>query len=662
MSLVLEGLSLAIEAGGLVIDCACCIKEKCEAIACAKDIDCNEAGKTPDAQCFCRAKKCTSNPSCVNDEDCPDGQECVDGVCLPKCRGQPCSTDGNCLDDCVCLEGGCWPESEVYYCHGDPNDPDAEGECKKGVPQVTKGGPFLTYGMCAQSGCKAQFSCNPLACDCYPDRLGAYYDLVSCQQACCGGSGDLGRCCESRVTYDADGNVTNVTQGCAATVPDPVTGADRTCCGDCDNKPTSACPKELCISDDPLQNGQAGTRVFRQFNSLFSNCDLCPTVTIGPCCYEKDGQPTCDMHDRGECENVLDGEWKGNNWFDCENARDPDVDLLIDFACPNCNGAGDCECGGRGFCHGQKCRDCNNPVTVSNTSFERIDNNPIIGDKWKFRSRDCNGDVSTQDQEIVIYGEKSDGTRVLLTTVDNSEANSDGLTEWTFEEEGCFSFLVAQKAVGNPNEAQLCMDKIGMNDTRPPANCEPTESPNEGECECYGTSEAGKNCEDDGSLAYAIQSWGPMDTPPDQARWTWKDDVTEDCRQQYSFRWWYETQGQEIYLNVEECPDGVDQVTDTITEYYIYYSLLMWEPGKGWTDVTDKYVKGLPYTIGGFGIEIPNGLREESVETLSGCDGGSSIEMGSQGVYQGLAPPPCEIPDLNENCPQRNISSENPLP
>ena len=93
MSLILEGLSLVLEAGGLAMDCACCIKEKCEAIACVKDIDCDEAGKTPDAECFCRKKSCTSNPACQGDEDCPDGQECVDGVCVSKCRGQPCSAD-----------------------------------------------------------------------------------------------------------------------------------------------------------------------------------------------------------------------------------------------------------------------------------------------------------------------------------------------------------------------------------------------------------------------------------------------------------------------------------------------------------------------------------------------------------------------------------------
>ena len=154
MSLILEGLSLVLEAGGLAMDCACCIKEKCEAIACVKDIDCDEAGKTPDAECFCRKKSCTSNPACQGDEDCPDGQECVDGVCVSKCRGQPCSADGDCPEECVCLEGGCWNEESVYYCHGDPDDSNADGECKQGVPQVSKGGPYLTYGLCAQSGCK----------------------------------------------------------------------------------------------------------------------------------------------------------------------------------------------------------------------------------------------------------------------------------------------------------------------------------------------------------------------------------------------------------------------------------------------------------------------------------------------------------------------------
>ena len=636
MSLVLEGISLVLEAGGLAIDCACCIKEKCEAIVCANDVDCDEAGKTPDAECFCRAKKCTSNPSCVNDDDCPDGQECVDGRCVPICRGQPCGADGDCLDECVCLEGGCWNKDNVYYCHGDPDDSNADGECKKGVPELSKGGPYLTYGLCAQSGCKSKFSCNPVIGDCYPDAAGIFEDLPTCQTNCGDGT-DQGRCCESRVTYDADGNVTNVTQG------------EADCC--------PSCTKDKCVSDKPLPNGQAGERIFRQFNSLFSNCELCPTVDLGPCCYEKDGRQTCDMHDRGECENVLDGEWKGNNWFDCENARDPDVDLLIDFACPDCNGAGDCACGGNGYCYGQKCRDCNNPTTVdTDAAGTIIDDNPKAGDRWKFRVRSCAGGVSHPEQDIFIFAERPDGTRKLVTTINNKDGDIDsfGRTVWTFDEEGCFSFLVAQKMVGDPDEAQLCMEKEAAGNPLPPAGCEPTS----GQCSCPDEE---FDCPDNPDLAYSVRTWGTIVAPPTEW-WDWKDNVTEECRSKYVFRWWRDTQGNGLDV-LEDC--GGFESSTFVDEYYFYYRLLMWKPGSGWTDVTEEYVVGLPYVYSNVDAEdiiVPDGLRFENVYRAGGCDGTVTEDVGSEGVYQGLAPPPCEIPDLNVNCPARNMQSENPLP
>ena len=49
---------------------------------------------------------------------------------------------------------------------------------------------------------------------------------------------------------------------------------------------------------------------------------------------------------QGYLRGCPNGEWKGNNWFTCEDARDPQVDLLLDFACPKCNGKGDCACTG----------------------------------------------------------------------------------------------------------------------------------------------------------------------------------------------------------------------------------------------------------------------------------------------------------------------------
>ena len=266
---------------------------------------------------------------------------------MPECRGQPCTGDGDCNDNCVCIEGGCWNQDNVYYCHGDPDDTNADGECKQGVPELSKGGPYLTYGLCAQSGCKSKFSCNPVICDCYPDPAGQYEEISQCQSECCGGTGDLGRCCASKVCYDEDGNVTEVTQQCdeccgGGQPPDlePIDPDNPNAGLRCVN--TVPCKREDCISEPRLPNGQAGCRTFRQFNTLFDNCDLCATSLLGPCCYEVDGVATCDMHDRGYCEDVLNGEWKGNNWFTCEDARDPDVDLLFDFACPMCNGAADC--------------------------------------------------------------------------------------------------------------------------------------------------------------------------------------------------------------------------------------------------------------------------------------------------------------------------------
>ena len=620
MSLILEGLSLVLEAGGLAMDCACCIKEKCEAIACVKDIDCDEAGKTPDAECFCRKKSCTSNPACQGDEDCPDGQECVDGVCVSKCRGQPCSADGDCPEECVCLEGGCWNEESVYYCHGDPDDSNADGECKQGVPQVSKGGPYLTYGLCAQSGCKSKFSCNPVVCDCYPDAAGTYEDLVSCQQECCGGSGDLGRCCESRVTYDANGDVTNVVQG------------EADCC--------PSCTKANCISDDPLQNGQAGERVFRQFNSLFDNCELCPTVTIGPCCYEKDGVPTCGMHDKGECEDVLDGEWKGNNWFDCENARDPDVDLLLDFACPNCNGAGDCSCGGNEYCYGQKCHDCNGITTVNHLTFVTIDNAPRKGDKWKFRSRDCEDGVSTQDQAIDIYGEHDDGTQKLLITVDNSDVNSVGQTEWT-NTTNCFRLLKARKTVGAPNEAKLCKEKTqhfgnegcncSVNSYIYPTISDPQQQPD-------GSSiTIGRSTNEPPFFAYQWKAGYPNCLGTKGQDWWWVTERRAATRNDGGVI----NQSQEDISAIYQCFEG--EFIDVTDEAIIYP-----------TEITQQFCGGIPFPVGSAMH------RSFSVHDANGDDCKATEGWDAYGDFS-------ETPVVNDgwreprfNC--QNFRIENPLP
>lgn len=648
MSLILEGVALAIDGAALVIDCACCIKEKCEAIVCANDVDCDEAGKTPDAECFCRAKKCTSNPSCVNDDDCPDGYECVDGICVPECRGQPCTGDGDCPDDCVCLEGGCWNKDNVYYCHGDPDDSNADGECKEGVPELSKGGPYLSYGLCAQSGCKSKFSCNPVIGDCYPDAAGIFEDLPTCQTNCGDGT-DQGRCCESVVCYDADGNVTGVTQQCAEL------GINGTpCCGgskvpiDPDNPgagercvDTNSCSKQNCISDPPLQTGQVGCRTFRQFNSLFDDCDLCPTLGLGPCCYEVDGVATCDMHDKGYCTDVLGGTWKGNNWFTCEDARESQVDLLLDFACPNCNGAGDCSCGGNEYCYGQKCNDCNNPVTVDHLSYTTIDENPRRKDEWKFRSRDCEDGVSTQDQQIDIYGQWPDGTRDLLFSVDNSDTNSIGQTLWT-NTNGCYWKLVARKTVGSPDTATLCKEKT-------------QHFGNEG-CNCTVNSYIYPTINDpqpepDGSNI----SIGRTTNEPPFFVWQWKTADYPNCLGTKGQEWWWVNE-RRVAVRTD---DGV--LKQTLEENFAIYQCVDGE----FVDVTDDaitYPKEITQEFCG-GIPTPVGSalrRSYSVRDANGPNCQAQAGWDSFGDF-------AETPVLNDgwreprfNC--ENFRVENPLP
>ena len=664
MSLVLEGLSLVLEAGGLAIDCVCCIKEKCEAIACVNDVDCDEAGKTPDAECFCRKKNCTSDPACQGDDDCPSGQECVDGICVSVCRGQPCGTDGDCPDNCVCLEGGCWDQQNVYYCHGDPDDSTADGECKQGVPQLSKGGPYLTYSLCAQSGCKSKFSCNPVIGDCYPDAAGTFEDLPTCQTNC-GDGDDQGRCCESKVCYDANGNVTGVTQQCAEK------GINGTpCCGggkepiDPDNPgagercvDTNSCSKKNCISDLPQEPPYC--RTFRQFNSLFDDCDLCPTLGLGPCCYEVDGVATCDMHDKGYCTDVLGGTWKGNSWFTCEDARESQVDLLLDFACPDCNGAGDCSCGGNRYCYGQKCHDCNNPTTVSHLSFTRIDTEPKIGDQWKFRSRDCNGGVSTQDQSIDIYGEKHDGSSQLLTTVDNSSTNSIGQTVWTNDSTECYQFLTARKTVGNPDEAQLCAEKTAAGDPWPPVGCEPIQVNSQGECECPG----GANCSgDDNDLANATYFWSPLNRPPPEG--LIYTDAAWPCVSSYRTQWWEEHTSQALMIDTGETDVNGAPCFQSKSSSFTYLRLLAYLPGTGWTDVTDDWIDSTTNANETFTDLLRSEYySEDELPFLDECEPSSvKVEEGSAGVYQELYNVGCEKPDPLSNCGGGKFRTENPLP
>ena len=661
MSLILEGVSLAIEGAALVIDCACCFKEGCEALACRFDEDCADAGLNQNSVCFCRAKRCTSNPSCGIDEDCPEGYECVNGLCVPICLGQPCTADGDCHPLCKCIDGGCFLERQLYYCHGDPNDDTAPGECKKGKPEKDLGGPYLSYGLCAASGCEAKFSCNPVAGDCYPDPNGQYEELTECQKACGDVDNDLGRCCESTVCYDADGEVISVTAKCAQQGL-----GGQPCCGGqmepidpnnpafgekCEN--TVPCRKGVCISDEPQPFPSC--RTFRQFNSLFDNCDDCPSLGLGPCCYEVDGVATCDMHDKGTCEDVLNGEWKGNNWFTCEDARDPQVDLLLDFACPNCNGKGDCACTGDQYCYGQKCRDCNAPLAVNDQGFVILDQMPIIGDKWEFRSRDCNDGVSTQDQAINIYGQRADGTNDLLVSIDNSDVNSTGLTQWTYDSTECFVALTARMAVGE-SPAVLCRQKTEGGNREPPVNCNPIPVGEEGECECPG----GPDCsEDDESLAQASYSWSPFtDRLPDGL-------ILKVCARQYRTQWWVETSSQTLMIDSGQTNIDGDTCYIGKTSSFQYIRLLAYLSTTGWTDVTDDWVDSTTNADEVFTDLLRAEYYSEDLGPLDPdwCEpSGIDVKEGSFNVYQELYDVGCEKPDPLADCGGANFRFGNPLP
>ena len=508
MSLVLEGFALAIEAGGLIIDCACCIGEKCDLRACLTEIDCTDAGG-PNADCYCRGNQCVDDPSCTDDDDCPDGLVCINGECLSPCRGQECTGNADCPEECICVDGGCFDPNSIYYCHGDPDDSLADGQCAKGVPEVSKGGPYLSIGLCAQSGCKSKFSCNPVLGDCYPDAAGNFEDLPTCQMNC-GGGGDQGRCCKSVVCYDADGEVISVVQG------------EADCC--------PSCTKDRCISDLPQEPPYC--RTFRQFNSLFDNCDLCATIDIGPCCHlDENDKQVCSMVDRGECENVLNGEWKGNNWFDCENARDPDVDLLLDFACPDCNGQGDCSCEDGEFCFANRCNSCQNPNTnptktgavteVRSDNYTVIDGDPRVYRKYYFRVLTCPGQNLDQvkNEPVNIYGKLvGDDVYTLLLTVDNRDVDSLGYT--TYDDDECYTEIVARKADGTPSRIGLCYFWQDPPISRP--NCLPVIS----ECYCFAGDEfveatnpvgATVNCNQPDGIDMINESWDWVRITPQSA-------------------------------------------------------------------------------------------------------------------------------------------------
>ena len=379
MSLATLGLNLIREGFALAIDCACCIGELCDGIPCVSNRECQEAELVPDATCQCKRLQCTSE-CCQSDEDCPEGYYCLDCACVPKCTGEPCTEDFDCNDGCVCAGGQCFPASDMVYCQRNPDDLDAEPRCRFGRPadpSLIVAGPFTSYGICCFVGCDCKYICNPVSLACNPNPDGEYSSQSECEGAC-GDPDDMGRCCQSVVDYDDDGKAISYETG-----------------------PADVCPstREWCKSDPPVE--MPGQRTFRSFNPLFDNCDLCPVNAQGPCCL--DGE--CKMGlDRLECEDA-GGEFKGDSWIDCETPRDPAVGQFFDYACPGCNGQGDCACEDNEFCDGMACSECGDnlfDVTPGQTTFTNIE---LSGPSNLYvYIRDCKfGERIDGDREVSVY-------------------------------------------------------------------------------------------------------------------------------------------------------------------------------------------------------------------------------------------------------------------
>ena len=683
MSLILEGAALAIEGAALVIDCACCIGELCDLRACVTEIDCTDAGG-PNADCYCRGNQCVDDPSCTDDDDCPDGLVCIDGECLPPCRGQQCGGTEDCPEGCVCVDGGCFDPEDIYYCWGEKNDPpDADGECKQGVPPppdyTNKGGPYLSLGLCAQSGCKTKYSCNPVVEDCYPDAAGIYEDLVTCQQNC-GDGGDKGRCCQTTVWYDADGNVERNESTCAD------------CCGGtkeptnpdepdqnilkCEN--TVPCSKSDCVSDrleDVLP--YPTKRVFRQFNSLYRNCDGCPATGTGPCCHEDTDpdsptfqKPICSLVSRTTCTEVLEGEWKGDTWWTCEDERE---DTGRDYACPDCNGGGDCECEQGEFCFGNRCNSCQNPntnptktgsvVEVRFDDYTGIDADPKVYRKYYFRVLTCPGQNLDQvkNEPVNIYGKiAGDDVYTLLLTVDNRDVDSLGYT--TYEDDECYTEIVARKADGIPSRIGLCYFWQDPPISRP--DCVPETTG----CYCDGGTEepdatypvgATVNCNQPDGIDMIYESWdwfeiGPQARPRKPVR-----DVNftvNGCAERlyanstgFWMREYYD------YLWSERC----DASSYTYEEDRYIAAL----PDGSFADVTDEWFTPLPVE------PYENSLVRTSHYSCDDCtdDGECTSLRECVGSFcenlLGLTPP-MEKPDPLMVCNpiRRKLTNPNPLP
>jgi hypothetical protein len=273
--------------------------------------------------------------------------------------------------------------------------------------------------------------------------------------------------------------------------------------------------------------------------------------------------------------------------------------------------------------------------------------------------------VSTQEEAIEIYGELNDGTYELLITVDNSDVNSAGQTEWTNTsngnvDTGCYFRLVAKKMFGDPDLAELCYEKIPAGDPRPPDGCEPIEVGWEGECECPGST----NCSpDDDNLAYATYLWSEYRNQLPAGLIL----LDGACRDNYTTQWWVESTEQNLEIPTGTTDEFGFPCFQSKSSGFQYIRLLAYLPGAGWTDVTDDWVDSTTNADPATGFD--DLLRSEYYTEDEApfdpitCDPNSFIvESGSSGVYQELYDVGCEKPDPLANCDDVKFRSENPLP
>ena len=681
MALIVEGFALAIEGIALVIDCACCIRDGCDLRFCVTENDCDDAAIQPGVECFCRGKRCTSDPSCVDDDDCPDGLVCVDGRCLPPCRGQECTEDADCPEECVCIENGCFDPDQVYYCWKQVQDAqgnpipveDQEVECKQGVPTPpmysSAGGPYLSYALCASTGCDARFECNPVVGDCFPDPLGPYESFTECQAAC-GDGGDLGRCCASTVCYDAEGNVESVSSTCddccgGQKVPiDP----DNPGLGErCDN--TSPCRKSQCVSDrleDLLPYPLC--RTFRQFNTLFRDCDLCPTDAVGPCCHEDKepasatfGKDICTLQEEAYCTEILEGEFKGNSWWTC---TEPRTDIGQDFACPNCNGFGDCSCEEGEFCFANRCNSCQNPNanptktgTITEVRFDEytgIDPDPQLYRKYYFRVLTCQGQnpEDYKREPVVIYGrhiERPDQLdQLLIVDNDPDEVDSRGYT--IYQDEECYLEILAKKPDGTPPRIGLCyfwQDPPVINGICPWDQMAYT-------CECQSDPAFEcPNCHPEAGLEFESYNWKvitPQEIPPQEGACFEVNPCARRWFDRSTKAWFRETWSYVWPGNFDA--NSFERVRDR---------LIVLMPDGTLQDVTDEWVTGK--TVGVYSdclvrsrYSICDDVDEFGEPICDNCEG-SECES-PLGIGPPAAPPdPLGICTVN-----RNLNDPNPLP